>query len=154
MGQLDIYQCNKCGFEFEEDYLIFYYDDIKQTTEEYELLMSTCGLDDGAEIKGSIIKTYCPDCDKVIKTYLIKELPEDMMEELAIDRVKKGIKKGKKYSLVVVNPKLHRYGENNEINQYINCPKCNKEIPITINNTSKCPKCGGQMEGGMAILSD
>ena len=71
MGQLDIFKCEKCGFEFEQDYLNFYLNLETGQVEEYMILFSTVNLDKNSPISGNVYKTYCGNCNKLIKTYEI-----------------------------------------------------------------------------------
>ena len=83
MGSLEVFECEDCGFEFEQDYLHFYLNLKTGQIEEFMLLMLTVGLDDNSPIKGYVLKTYCGHCNKYIYTYWLESLEEPYDMETA-----------------------------------------------------------------------
>ena len=93
MAVHETYTCQDCLFDFTDGDEIFFY---KQDTHEiidFIHLFSTAGISDGSKIKGSILESYCKECNKFIKTFYIENVdcPEYSSEEI-IDIVKSGIK--------------------------------------------------------------
>ena len=73
MGSIYGISCSKCDFEIILDGLDSFY--VNHNTDElieYIVLMLT-RIDEDNKISGHIERTYCPDCDKLIKTYIIRE---------------------------------------------------------------------------------
>ena len=141
MGTIEIYNCNKCNFKFKNDYLNFFYDEKTQKTEDFMHVILNMYLYENSKIKGYIMKTYCPYCDKIIKTYIIHSISEDISKDSAIVKIKEGIEKDKKSSLVLYEK---------DVKDVINCPSCNKKINFEIKENSQCPKC----ENGKMILTE
>ena len=113
----------------------------KRKAEDFMPVVLNIDLDENSKIKGYIVKTYCPYCDKIIKTYLIYSISEDISKDSAIAKIKEGIEKDKKSSLVLYE---------NDVKNVINCPNCNKKINFEIKENSQCPKC----ENGKMILTE
>ena len=145
MGYQENFYCMECGFKFIDNHLNFFYDEESKKVEEFMIVRHNCDIDSGAKIKGSIRKTYCPDCDKTIKNYIITFYNKDLDKEIVIDKVKKGIKRDKKYSLVKIGNKeeVREYDNNVE---YIICPYCNKKISAKF-ELYNCPKCDKPLNG-------
>ena len=73
MGSINGMSCSHCDFKIIlEGIDSFYVDHKTDELIEYILLMMT-RIDEDNEISGYIERTYCPDCDKLIKTYIIRE---------------------------------------------------------------------------------
>ena len=90
MGSITPFRCINCGLEFVDDGALFYYDDKLKQTIEYILVMSTVGCNEGSKIKGRASGTYCGDCKKHLKVYVIEECAEDISNpcEVIMDGIK------------------------------------------------------------------
>ncbi|AWX31840.1 hypothetical protein [Methanosphaera sp. BMS] len=73
MGSRIDFHCSKCGKQWVEDFQYFYLmsDD---RIEESGLMFLTSQIERRSVAKGSVYETYCRDCDKDIKLYLIEEV--------------------------------------------------------------------------------
>lgn len=119
MGEEVIYTCEGCGFEIIEDFPLFYYDSDSNSVVEYILLMLTAGIDRESKIKGRVIETYCPHCNKFLKTYLIDEITCSDYDSKEILRIiKEGIDNRLK------NLKVETKHRINELNQIKDRKKC------------------------------
>ena len=78
MAQITEYECMYCGLELADDGRSFYYDDESGQTVDFLLLMSTVGCDEGSRIRGRAGETYCGDCGKYLKVYVIEECAGDI----------------------------------------------------------------------------
>ena len=73
MGSINGMSCSHCDFKIIlEGIDSFYVDHNTDELIEYILLMMT-RIDEDNKMSGHIERTYCPDCDKLIKTYIIAE---------------------------------------------------------------------------------
>ena len=91
MGNLTEMECTVCDFKIITDgYDRFYVDYNTGELVEFMFLRLT-EIDDNNEMYGHIKKTYCPNCDKIIKTYMITE--SKYSEEESINKLEKIIKK-------------------------------------------------------------
>lgn len=90
MAQITEYKCINCGLELVDDGRRFYYDDESKQTIDFLWLMSTAGCDMGSKIKGRASETYCGNCKKPLKIYIIEECAEDISNPC--EMVKEGIK--------------------------------------------------------------
>ena len=90
MGSFYDIGCSNCDFRMGmEGYDQFYIDHNSGELVEYMLLMMT-RIDSENELSGYIERTYCPDCDKIVKTYIITE--SKYLVEESINKLKELLK--------------------------------------------------------------
>lgn len=224
MGSRSEYHCNNCDKDWIEDLQLFYLmsDD---RIEEHGILMSSHEIEKRSVAHGWISETFCKNCDKDIKLFLLEEVktyypeldPNRLIEEYKHDNskifgtfeeYKEGTKVscpkcnkeiilkhgfslqdeyilncniyegkcecGKYYSFYAIKPPLRNYTheevlekleilvdencivdlyENYESVNEVNCPCCDNKIPLQ-NSYDKCPRCDGELEGGLTIMYD
>lgn len=119
MGEEIDYVCENCGFEIIENFPVFYYDSNTKSVVEYIILMLTVGMDKNSKIKGRVNETYCPHCNRFLKTYLIEEITcSDYDSKEIIKIIKEGIDNRLKNLKVETKDKI------NELNQIKDKKKC------------------------------
>lgn len=182
MGSIRGISCAHCDFNMILEGLDSFYVDHK-TDEliEYILLMLT-RIDEENKISGHIERTYCSDCDKLIKTYVINE--SKYSEEESINRLEEIIKKSdindkeqiEFYSglarekpneciikfmknenilpIVLYEPiDENSIYEDSNCNRKINCPQCGKKLYRNFHEI-KCPICGNYLDFGFGGMLD
>lgn len=93
MGFTEEYVCPICGFKYTDYGYGFTYNEKTKSLDYFLLLGPSEVVDKNAEILGMIIQTYCFNCKKIIKDYLITEYPKVVSEEIIINKIKKSIEK-------------------------------------------------------------
>ena len=73
MGVIKNYACDNCGFRISIDMRLFFYDCESKETIDYTVGPLTHDFGKNAKIKGYVVETYCWNCDKFIKIYVIRE---------------------------------------------------------------------------------
>ena len=91
MAEVTDLKCTGCGLELTDDGRAFIWDDKTKATKDFLILMSTCHLLYGAKISGRLSETYCSDCDRYVKIYIIKEAVEGIADPCEV--VRQGIKR-------------------------------------------------------------
>lgn len=138
MGFTEEYVCPICRFKYTDYGQGFTYNEKTKSFDYFLLLGPSEDVDDDAEILGMVIQTYCFNCKKIIKNYLITEYPKDVSEEVIINKIEKMIEKPSR---------LKKFREcwvvtiwDGNQSQMMICPNCNDEV--NINNVPKrCPRC-------------
>lgn len=90
MAQIIEYKCINCSLELVDDGRRFYYDEESKQTFDFLVLMLTVNRDLGAKIKGRTSETYCGNCKKPLKIYIIEECADDISNPCGV--VMDGIK--------------------------------------------------------------
>lgn len=88
MGVIENYACDNCGFKISIDLRAFFYDSELKETIDYTIGPLTRNLGKNAQIKGFVHETYCWNCEKFIKIYVIRE--KDNLENIS-EIVEQGI---------------------------------------------------------------
>ena len=140
-------------------------------------------IDEDNKMAGYIERTYCPDCDKLIKTYIIRE--SKYSEEESISKLEEIIKKSDINDKEQIEFYADFEGEepNEFINKFlnkenilsivcfepfdedsfyykdinhdirINCPQCDKELFRNF-KAEKCPVCESELLYGLSAMLD
>ena len=69
MGTIINFKCENCDFEFQDKDLIFYLDENDNLKEE-SLTLENSKLMTKSLLEGFLYESYCPNCNKLIKTYV------------------------------------------------------------------------------------
>lgn len=73
MGAISIYECDDCGFKARIDLRSFFYDCELNETVDFAVGVLTRHMGKNAQIKGYVDLTYCWNCEKFVKIYVICE---------------------------------------------------------------------------------
>lgn len=146
MSQIILFECEDCGFEWEEENYFFYQNKEGEYVET-PLLMLTAGDIEHSPIRVNVYRTYCNDCDKIIKIYSIDKYPDSI--ESAINTVKNNT--GNDAVILSDNKNLDN----------LECPSCKGKLftlrennEYTSPDKNDCPKCGGKFKISSIIMSD
>lgn len=164
MASIDYFECEDCGFKWKDQGPLLFHLNENNQIEEYILLSTNMDLDSNSKISGDIIETYCHNCDKKIKIYIISSIKNPYNQNSAIETVKKLVEDNK-----IENNQLKPYIKNTDLKDdffivdlYKNfyskkeflCPNCNNEIPKYLLAKNKCPKCNGEIKSVDGICLD
>lgn len=78
----------------------FYYDEESKQTIDFMVLMMTAGRDYNSKIRGRMSETYCGECGKYVRIYVILEAEE---YENPIETIREGIHKSHEALLAEIN---------------------------------------------------
>lgn len=67
------YKCTNCGLKFYDDGRCFYYDEELNQTVDFIITFITANWGSESKIKGKVSETYCSECKKYLKVYVIEE---------------------------------------------------------------------------------
>ena len=73
MGSINVDKCLNCGLELVDNGLRFYYDEDSKQIIEYMILMRTVNWGSDSKIRGRVSETYCGECGKFVRVYVILE---------------------------------------------------------------------------------
>lgn len=79
------YKCTECDFKIYDEDLVFILNENEDKIIETIFLMSTHKIISQSKLEGHIYKTYCPNCNKLIKTYIINKNETELSEEEIIE---------------------------------------------------------------------
>ena len=124
--------------------------------EEYILLRNAYDLDKDSPISGDIVETYCVNCDKKIKLYIISFIKQAYDDEEAISLIE-SLADENKISNKILKPFIKSsdlkddcyivdLSKNFHSAKKYHCPSCDSEIPKYILSKNKCPKCNGEIK--------
>ncbi|MCQ2962192.1 MAG: hypothetical protein MJ235_07650, partial [archaeon] len=153
MASIDYFECEDCGFKWKDQGPLFFFLNEKEEIEEYILLRNIMDLDKDSPISGDIVETYCANCDRKIKIYVISFIKKPLNEEEAIDLIE-SLASENKISNEHLRPYIRKsdlkddgflvdLSRNFHSSKGYSCPNCNSEIPKHILSRNACPKCGG-----------
>ena len=71
MPSIDYFECEDCGFRWKDQGPMVFCLNDEDKIEEYILLSTTMDLDMDLKISGDIVETYCVNCNKKIKLFLL-----------------------------------------------------------------------------------
>ena len=156
MASIDYFECEDCGFKWKDQGPLFFFLNENDEIEEYILLKTAMDLDKDSSISGDIIETYCVNCDKKIKIYVISLIKKPFDEGKSLSHIEELAKENK-----ISNRNLKPYIRKSDLKDdgYIVdlsrnfhsskkyfCPHCNSEIPKYILSRNACPKCDGEIK--------
>lgn len=99
-------------------------------------------LEDEFYLNCNIYRSYCNNCGDQYEFYAIKPLRRDYTKKEAFEKIRE-----------IINDEYMLGFDENYLENEINCPFCDKKIPKK-NNFDKCPKCDGELEGGVTEFYD
>lgn len=156
MASIDYFECDDCGFRWKDQGPLFFFLNENDEIEEYILLRTAMDLDKDSSISGDIIETYCVNCDKKIKIYVISTIKKPFDEENAISLIE-DLANEKKISNRNLKPYIRKsdlkddgyivdLSKNFHSSKKYFCPHCKDEIPKYILSKNACPKCDGEIK--------
>ena len=156
MGTIINFKCENCDFEFQDKDLIFYLDENDNLKEE-TLTLENSKLMTKSLLEGFLYESYCPHCDKLIKTYVPEMNNINLNEEEITEIISKYNKKdngkdnGKdndenNFKIIIFDFKTTNYRSRREILENNKCPNCNKNMSLVISEKIPCPKCGNELK--------
>ena len=156
MASIDYFECENCGFRWKDQGPLLFCLNEDGEIEEYILIRTAYDLDKDSSISGDIVETYCVNCDKKIKMYLISFIKKPYGEEEAIALIEKFANENK-ISNSILKPFIKSsdlkddcyivdLSRNFHTSKRYHCPICNSEIPKYILSKNSCPKCGGEIK--------
>ena len=163
------FKCENCDFRFLDKNLIFY---LNSNLDDLESILNSSSTDlefietslnkessdimNKALISGFLYENYCPNCKKLIKTYvpeanelfnqdeiekiLTKEISYNSFNEKADDCNRKTFK------ILFFDFKKTLYKDRRNILENNICPNCNNEMSLVISEKTPCPECGASLK--------
>ena len=89
MPSIDYFECEDCGFRWKDQGPLLFCLNEDGEIEEYILIRKAYDLDKGSLISGDIVETYCVNCDRKIKLYVISFIKDPYDESKAISLIEK-----------------------------------------------------------------
>ncbi|MDO5850248.1 MAG: hypothetical protein Q4P14_03455 [Methanobacteriaceae archaeon] len=148
MGTIINFKCENCNFKFQDKDLIFYLDEEDNLKEE-SLSLENSKLMTKSLLEGFLYESYCPHCNKLIKTYVpemnnINLKEEEIIEIISKFNKNKSIKED--FKILIFDFKTTTYKIRREILENNKCPNCNKNMSLVISEKIPCPKCGNKLK--------
>ncbi len=166
------YKCTNCDFSFMDKDLIFYLDfnneNSKEKTDDLEELLNekidnlslkeeSLNKENSDKMTKSLIagflyENYCPNCNKLIKTYIPEnnslfsdeEIEKTLKKEIHKESGKD--KEANNFKILFFDFKNTFYRYRRNILENNSCPNCNGEMSLVISEKIPCPKCGGKLK--------
>lgn len=156
MPSIDYFECEDCGFRWKDQGPLLFCLNDDGEIEEYILIRKAYDLDRDSPISGGIVETYCVNCDRKIKIYIISFIKNPYDEEGAISLIEK-LAQDNKISNEILKPFIKPsdlkddcyivdLSRNFHSSKKYHCPSCDSEIPKYILSKNKCPKCNGEIK--------
>lgn len=148
MGTIINFKCENCDFKFQDKDLIFYLDENDNLKEE-TLTLENSKLMTKSLLEGFLYESYCPHCDKLIKTYVPEMNNINLNEEEITEIISKYNKKDNdenNFKIIIFDFKTTNYRNRREILENNKCPNCNKDMSLVISEKIPCPKCGNELK--------
>lgn len=163
MPSIDYFECSECGFRWKDQGPLLFCINEDNNIEEYILLSTTMNLDLNAEISGEIVETFCTNCDKKIKIYVISTVKKHYNKDTAKETLNALIQ-GNRIDKKTLKPFIRDtdmkddlyivdfYNNFHSTKEY-KCPDCAYPIAKYILSKNKCPKCSGEIKAveGMCL---
>ena len=162
------FKCEKCDFSFLDKSLIFYldsnlddleailnfYENEGNANDHLELIEDSHNKENSDKmtkslISGFLYENYCPNCSKLIKTYVpeYNELfTQEEIEKILAKEISKNLNDEKSYKILFFDFKKTFYKGRRNVLENNNCPNCNNEMSLVISEKTPCPQCGGALK--------
>ncbi|MBQ2962973.1 hypothetical protein [Methanobrevibacter sp.] len=156
MPSIDYFECEDCGFRWKDQGPLLFCLNEDGEIEEYILIRKAYDLDRDSLISGDIVETYCVNCDRKIKLYIISVIRNPSDEDEAISLIE-NLAKENRISNEILKPFIKSsdlkddcyivdLSRNFHSSKKYHCPSCDSEIPKYILSKNKCPKCNGEIK--------
>ena len=150
MGVLTQLECDYCGYKYEEDSLIFYWDKINKEIVVSPLTMLAHQEKIKTDLTGNVHFYYCYDCERFITYYEYEPRSKRHMKKLK-DFINRYTEPGLK---IINQMPLENECYHNVFDEHLHkeiCPNCKSEVSILTVN-SLCPNCQkGYLRAMLAI---
>lgn len=103
MPSIDYFECEDCGFRWKDQGPMVFCLNDEDKIEEYILLSTTMDLDMDLKISGDIVETYCVNCNKKIKLFLIATIKDPYNQDSAINKIS-DLAENKQFSNTYLKP--------------------------------------------------
>lgn len=156
------FKCENCDFRFLDKNLIFYLnsnlDDLESilnsNSADLEFIETSLNKESSdkmtkALISGFLYENYCPNCKKLIRTYVpeANELfNEDEIEKILTKEISNNSFNEKSFKILFFDFKKTLYRDRRNILENNNCPNCNNEMSLVISEKIPCPECGASLK--------
>lgn len=165
------FNCESCDFSFRDENLIFYLDtdledletilnfysnDKENTKNHLELIEDGHNKENSDKmtkslISGFLYENYCPECQKLIKTYVPEDnelFNREEIEKILTKEISKNLSEEDKktFKILFFDFKKTFYKDRRNVLENNNCPNCNHEMSLVISEKTPCPKCGGSLK--------
>lgn len=144
MGTIINFKCENCDFNFQDNDLIFYLDKEDNLKEE-TLNPENSNLMNRSLLEGFLYESYCPHCNKLIKTYVPEMKNIDLTKEEIIEILSKFNEKDN-FKVLIFDFSTTTYKDRRKILERNECPNCNKNMSLIISEKTPCPKCGSSLK--------
>ncbi len=156
MPSIDYFECEDCGFRWKDQGPLLFCLNEDGEIEEYILIRKAYDLDRDSLISVDIVETYCVNCDRKIKLYIISVIRNPSDEDEAISLIE-NLAKENRISNEILKPFIKSsdlkddcyivdLSRNFHSSKKYHCPSCDSEIPKYILSKNKCPKCNGEIK--------
>ena len=169
MVEID-FNCESCDFSFRDKSLIFYldtdlddldsilnfYSDDEKSNSHIDLIEDGHNKENSDKmtkslISGFLYENYCPNCKKLIKTYVpesnelftVKEIERILAKEISKNLNEE---EKKTYKILFFDFKKTFYKDRRNVLENNSCPNCNNEMSLVSSEKTPCPMCGGQLK--------
>lgn len=163
------FKCESCDFSFLDKNLIFYLDtnledlesilnfyskDKKEDSNHLELIEDIHNKENSDKmtkslISGFLYENYCPNCNELIKTYVLEDnelFTQEEIEKILTKEISKNLDNDKTFKILFFDFKKTFYKDRRNILENNDCPNCNSEMSLVISEKTPCPKCGGPLK--------
>lgn len=163
------FKCESCDFSFLDKNLIFYLDtnledlesilnfyskDKKEDRNHLELIEDSHNKENSDKmtkslISGFLYENYCPNCNELIKTYVLEDnelFTQEEIEKILTKEISKNLDNDKTFKILFFDFKKTFYKDRRNILENNDCPNCNSEMSLVISEKTPCPKCGGPLK--------
>lgn len=148
MGTIINFKCESCDFTFQDNDLIFYLDEEDNFKEE-TLSPENSELMSKSLLEGFLYESYCPHCNKLIKTYVPEMKNIDLSKEEILEILSKYNEKNNfkdKFKVLIFDFSITTYKDRRKILERNECPNCKKKMSLIISKKTPCPKCGSALK--------
>lgn len=158
------FKCENCDFSFLDKNLIFYLDsdleDLEsilnfnsndETNHHLELIEDSHNKENSDKmtkslISGFLYENYCPNCNELIKTYVVEDNELFNQDEIEKILTKEISNNNSNYKILFFDFKKTFYRDRRNFLENNKCPNCNSKMSLVISEKAPCPKCGGPLK--------
>ena len=101
-------------------------------------------------ISGFLYENHCPNCKKLIRTYVPennKLFTQEEIERILTKEISNNPEiEEKTFKILFFDFENTFYKDRRNALENSNCPNCNREMSLVISEKAPCPICGGQLK--------
>ena len=163
------FKCSECDFAFTDKNLIFHLnsnlDDLESilnsNSADLELNEESLNKESSDKMTKSLIcgflyENYCPNCKKLIRTYVPEEnklFNQEEIERILTKEISNNSfnedganSKGKTFKILFFDFEKTFYKDRRDILENNHCPNCENEMSLVISEKTPCPECGASLK--------